>query len=111
MKKGEGMDLIRALKIALGADEIKLSGNLNSKIQKMNWEQAKESGDAWFERTPTIIDIFKQGVAIGRVAKRRPIFILKYNNNQYVAFIGTEADVVRRLETRFEELGISETAA
>ena len=80
------------------AYQMRKSGNLKTKLSKMPIEDVLSIADAYYQKSgdkkPTI---FHKGTDLRRVAKNKTVYFTELRD-YVVYFIGTEADIVQRLD-------------
>jgi hypothetical protein len=89
--------LLAALTKVIADDRLKKSGNILHYIQSRELEEVLKIADKWFElphNKPW--DVFELGLELGRIAKQKPVMQTKLPNHM-IYFIGTEAEVIKRL--------------
>lgn len=98
------MDIIAALKMALADNLVRVSGNLNSKIKELDYNELLGTADAHFTKNQNFIEIFKSGLTLGRDAKQKIVHLVKLSNIEYFAFIGNETDILRKIDIKLKEV-------
>lgn len=99
--------LITALKKIIGVNgttgsTFLKSGNLLNKLQDLGEEASKEVADSHYERTAKEKETYEKGYLLGRINKtKKPVYRIEYPPNIYY-FIGTEADILRKI-SKYEE--------
>jgi hypothetical protein len=77
--------------------ELKHSGNIKNKIQDFSVDKLIMVSDSFVAKQERRQDAFAIGADFGRVAKQKPGYLIELPVG-WVAFIGTEADIVKRLD-------------
>ena len=81
----------------LGQNFIK-SGNILNKLQEIGMDAALELADSYFNRVAKEKEVYEKGYLLGRLNKRKlNVFRIEFPPN-ILFFIGTEADVLRKIE-------------
>jgi hypothetical protein len=93
--------LIKTLHKVVGINLLRESGSLKYRVQQLSIKDALMLADSYFENKGPQIDAFTAGIELGRKAKQQVVFKVKLANYT-LAFIGTEADIDRKLNA-FEQ--------
>lgn len=80
------------------ADErLRTSGNILAQVRRRDLQAVLQAADRYFELPVTKPwEVFELGIELGRIAKQRMVTWIKLPK-YVIYFIGTEADVLRRL--------------
>ncbi len=101
MNKNEFM--ISVLKQIITA-KIKTSGNLEHKLNNLGLEISQELADSYYEENAKEEEVFEKGLALGIEADDNDsIYRIEIEDN-ILYYIGTEADIIRKITEREEEL-------
>jgi len=102
MKKKLICVLREILGVNTGATFLK-SGNLLHKLQDLGEDVSIELADTYYIRTAKAKEVFEKGYLLGRLNKtKKPVYRIEFPPNVYY-FIGTEADILRKITTYEEE--------
>lgn len=97
-EKSNKHKLLAALQMVLG-EQFRTSGNLKNKINDLETEDLIALADGYFAKNLNDrTEVFKIGVEVGKIAKNKPIYIVLHQNKDYFAFIGSEADILRKID-------------
>lgn len=103
MKEKDRKTLFRALATLIEKDvKLRTSGNIESKLSELDMAKRLEVADVVFEKNDPRPIIFSKALALGRIAKEKLVTWVEINGTWYY-FIGTEADVLRKLTPVGEE--------
>jgi hypothetical protein len=91
--------LITALKQVVEADTLlRDSGNLLHLCKQKNIKDVLNIADKYHELpNPRYLETFELGLELGRIAKQKLVFRVKYIPDYIIYFMGSEADIIRRL--------------
>jgi len=91
------------------AYQLRESGNLKKHLVDMDIEDVLKVADAYYLKRDEKKQIFTDGTELGRKAKQKTVYrtILR---DHVVYFIGSEADILRRLSDFLEEKASEEPA-
>lgn len=91
--------LIAALAKIVEADNLlRDSGNLLHIVKQKNIEEVLKLADKYHELpNPRYLETFEFGLELGRIAKQKLVFRVKYLPQYIIYFIGSEADIIRKL--------------
>ena len=90
--------ILTALYKVLGEKEVQTSGNIDNKLRQMETEQLIEFADAHVPKTGIHSwEAFELGLVFGRDVREKTVYRADIDRDHFF-FIGTEADIVRRIE-------------
>lgn len=90
--------LVKALHKVLADKEVQTSGNLDNQFRSMEPEAVLELSDGHVAKNGVDSwEAFELGLALGRDVKEKTVYRADINNDHYF-FIGTEADILRKIE-------------
>lgn len=96
--------LRRILGAAVGSTFLK-SGNILNHLQDMGEDVSIELADTYYNRVAKEKEVFEKGYLIGRQNRtKKPVYRIEYPPN-ILYFIGTEAEVLRKLAAYSEGKG------
>jgi len=74
------------------------SGNILNKLKEIGMDAAIEIADSYYNRTAKEKEVMERGYMLGRLNRtKKPVYKIEFPPN-YMFFIGTEADVLRKIE-------------
>lgn len=89
------------------AYQLRESGNLKKHLMDVGIEDVLKVADAYYLKSDEKKKIFTEGTELGRKAKQKTVY--RTTLRDYVVyFIGTEADILRRLDDYLEAKASSE---
>ena len=94
--------LLEVLSRLVLGNKILESGNLENRIRELGDESSQQIADAYYEKNEKPEIIFEVGVELGRKADDDTIYRIEVEDSRYF-FIGTEADIIRKIEEKEEE--------
>ena len=96
--------LLKLLSRLVVGTKILESGNLEHMLRNLGDEPAIEISDAHYEKNDKTETIFEIGIELGRKAEHDSVYRIEIDRLR-LFFIGTEADIILRIQQKEEEMG------
>lgn len=103
----DNITLIEALRVVSGNKDIQTSGNLEHQLRQFEIEVAIELADVSYpgKKKTDSEEGFVLGLELGREIRDKIVYMIDLDSD-ILYFVGTEADIIRKIEDKKEELGI-----